>query len=505
MTFIGIKDYHNFAVMEKLKVIYVSPEISPFAQSGEIADVAGSLPKYLTNLGMEVSLFMPKYRQPEIESLPMVPVMTELMVPLGAKKVKGRVYKSELGKCNIYFIDNPTFFWRERIYGAGSDEYLDNDERFVFFNRAVLEFLVKAKIPADIIHCNNWPTALIPVFLKSQYSRLKRFKQTATIFTLNNIAFQGEYPPDTLILNGLNWNDFSSQHSCLKGKFNFLKAGVVFSDVINTVSLTYKKEIQAGQHGLGLEDLLGDRKKNFHVVRNGIDYDIWNPEKDPFIVANYTSSDLKAKKRCKKDLLKEFGLTVSDKTPVLGVASYLAANKGIDILLKAITGLMEMELGVVVLGRGDEAMETQLVSFQKKYPGKIAVNPDFVPGLIHKIMAGSDMILVPSRYEPCGLNVLYGFRYGTVPIVRATGGLKEMISPFDAGSSQGNGFIFQEYSAEALLVAVREAVNLYRKPRIWKIIMAAGFKENTSWEKSAASYERLYYHALELKRGGKIV
>ena len=507
MTFIRIKDYHIFAVSvpEKLNVIFVSPEVSPFAQSGEIADVAGSLPKYLANLNMEVSLFMPKYRQPEIESLPMVPALSRLVVPLGDKKEKGCVYKVELGKYNIYFVDNPKFFWRERIYGAGSDEYLDNDERFVFFNRAVLEFLVKTRIPADIIHCHNWPTALIPVFLKFQYSRLRRFKSTATILTLHNIAYQGEFPPDTFILTGLNWNEFSSQHPSLKGKFNFLKAGVVFADVINTVSKTYKKEIQTGQHGFGLENLFDDRKQDFYAVRNGIDYDIWNPEADPYIAANYSAADAKAKKQCKQDLWDEFGLSLPIQTPLLGVASYLAANKGMDILLEAAASLMDMELGLVILGRGDELMEKQWLAFQKQYSGRIAFCPDFVPGWIHRIMAGADMILIPSRYEPCGLNVLYGFRYGTVPIVRATGGLKETVTPFDSGSGLGNGFVFEEYSAEALVEAVKNAVDLYTKPRLWEKIMAAGFKENSSWEKAAARYKKLYYQALELKRGGKNV
>ena len=207
---------------QKLRVIYVSTEVSPFAKSGELADVASSLPKYLATLGMEVSLFMPKYRKPEIESLPMELIMAELMVPMGEKKVKGQIYKSELGKYDIYFVDNPAYFWREDIYGTGKGEYLDNDERFIFFNRAILEFLLKTKMEVDIIHCNNWPTALIPVFLKTHYSHKAQFKKVATVFTLHNIAYQGEFPPETLALTGLSWNYLSSKQLSFNGKFNFL-------------------------------------------------------------------------------------------------------------------------------------------------------------------------------------------------------------------------------------------------------------------------------------------
>ncbi len=487
---------------QKLRVTYVSAEIYPFAKSGESADVASSLPKYLSHLGMQVTIFMPKYRRPEVESLPMEQVMSELLVPVGEERIKAAVYKSELGKCDIYFIDNPKYFWRDNVYGTGREEYLDNDERFTFFNRAVLEFLLKTKMPVDVIHCNSWPTALIPVFLKTHYSHKSLFKSTATVFTLHNVAYQGAFPPESLTLTGLDWNYFNPGQLAFNGKFNFLKAGVMFSDVLNTVSSTYKKEIQTEKQGWGLEEILKNRKDAFYSIRNGVDYEIWNPETDPYIAANYSASDLRGKEKCKLDLIKEFGLSISSKTPLIGFVSYLSTQKGLDLLIEAMNELMEMKAGLVILGRGDEKYERQLSAVQKKYPGEVAVKFDLGSVLSHKIAAGVDISLIPSLYEPCGLNQLYSFKYGTVPVVRATGGLAETVKPFSRKTLKGNGFVFKVYSSRALLRTLKEALSCYEEPELWQKIMQAGFRENFSWEKAAIKYAKLYHSALEIKRGG---
>jgi len=487
---------------QQLRVIYVSAEISPFAKSGELADVASSLPKYLSSLGMDISIFIPKYRNPEIESLPKERVMGELMVPVGEEKVKACVYKGELGRHDIYFIDNPKYFWRDYIYGTGKGEYLDNDERFIFFNRAVLEFLLKAKMRVDIIHCNSWPTALIPVFLRTHYSQKSQFKKVATVFTLHNIAYQGEFPPETLALTGLNWNYFNPKQLSFNGKFNFLKAGVIFSDVLNTVSSAYKREVQTEKRGFGLQDILKNRRDVFFSIRNGLDYEMWNPETDPYIVANYSPSNLKPKKKCKLDLVKEFGLSLSAKTPLMGIVSYLSSQKGFDILLEAVDELMEMNVGLVVLGKGDERYESRFLKIQKKYPRKIAVKFDTNLALSHKVVAGADIFLIPSLYEPCGLNQLRSFRYGTVPVVRATGGLGETVKPFSPKTLKGNGFVFKEYSSRALLKTVKKALSCYKEPDLWQKIMEAGLCENFSWESAARKYARLYKNALEIKRRG---
>jgi starch synthase len=486
----------------KLRVIFVSAEVAPFAKSGEMADVASALPKYLSYLGLEVSVFMPKYRRPEIESLSKEIVSPDLSIPLGGIKAKARVYKSELGKYDIFFIDNAKYFLRENIYGTGKGEYLDNDERFVFFNRAVLEFLNKEKISADIIHCNNWPTALIPVLLKTQYAKNNRLADIATVFTLHNISYQGEFPPETLSLTGLDWSYFSPTQLSLNGKFNFLKAGILFSDAINTVSASYKREILTKKSGFGLQGLLREKKSVFTSIRNGVDYEIWDPEKDPYIERNYTASEMDGKEINKRDLCREFGLSIGPRVPLLSVASYMTANKGFDILLEAMDTLMKMDLGVVVLGFGDELYERALLSLQKRNPGRLAVKVDMNPALMHKVAAGADIVLIPSRYEPCGLNQLYSFCYGTVPVVRATGGLRETVKPFDAKTLKGNGFVFGEYSSEALVGAVKRALRYFGKPELWKRIIANGLDEDFSWEHAARRYVKLYERSIERRRGG---
>lgn len=487
---------------QKLRVIYVSPEVSPFAKSGELADVASSLPKYLAHLGMEVSLFVPKYRKPEIESLPKELVMEELLVPIGERKIKGRIYKSELGKYDIYFIDNPTYFWREDIYGTGRGEYLDNDERFIFFSRAVLEFLLKSKMETDIIHCNNWPTALIPIFLKTHYAHKPLFKKVAVVFTLHNIAYQGDFPAETLALTGLNWNYLNSKSFSYNGNFNFLRAGVMFSDVLNTVSSSYKRESLTQSHGFGLKDILKGRKDFYFSIRNGVDYEIWNPETDPYIMANYTRSNLEPKKKCKLDLIEEFGLSIPAKMPLMGIVSYLSSQKGMDILIEAMDEIMKMDAALVILGKGDEKYEKRFLEIQKRHPLKMSIKLEMNPALAHKVAAGADIFLIPSLYEPCGLNQLYSFRYGTVPVVRGTGGLGETVKPFDAKALKGNGFVFKEYTSQALLRAIKDALRFYAKPRLWNKIIKQGLKENFSWEAAARRYVRLYQIALEKKKGG---
>jgi starch synthase len=485
-----------------MRVIFISAEVAPFAKSGEMADVASALPKYLSYLGMEVSVFMPKYRRPEIESLPKEVVSSDLHVPLGDVKAKARVYKSELGKYDIYFIDNPKYFLRENIYGTGRGEYLDNDERFIFFNRAVLEYLLKAKMFADIIHCNNWPTALIPVLLKTQYASQSQFSNVATVFTLHNISYQGEFPPETLALTGLNWSYFSPSQLSLNGKFNFLKAGILFSDAFNTVSSSYKREILTKKYGFGLEGLLKQRKGVFSSIRNGVDYETWNPEIDPFIECNYSAASMKGKEINKRDLCQEFGLTINPRVPLLSVVSYMTANKGFDILLDAMGELVEMDLGFVILGHGDEKYQRAFLSLQKQHLGRLAVKMDMNPSLLHKVAAGADIFLIPSRYEPCGLNQLYSFRYGSVPVVRATGGLRETVKPFNTKTLKGNGFMFKEYSSKALAKSVKQALHCYRRPKIWKRIMQNGLEEDFSWEHAAKRYVKLYERSLRIKRGG---
>ncbi|MDH5384908.1 MAG: glycogen synthase, partial [Candidatus Aminicenantes bacterium] len=340
---------------------------------------------------------------------------------------------------------------------------------------------------------------------KTNKTYKKKYKKTATVLTLHNIAYQGRFPPDSLVLTGLDWKYFTPQQFSLNGKFNFLKAGVLFSDVINTVSSSYRREILTKKHGLGLEQVLRLRKDVFFSIRNGIDYEVWNPETDPFIAANYSLANLESKKQCKEDLIKEFGLSISIKTPVLSLVSYMRSHKGFDILLEAMNELVQMDIALVILGLGEEIYENRLIEIQRRHPRKVAVRLEMNPTLVHKITAGADIFLIPSLYEPCGLNQLYSFRYATVPVVRATGGLEETVRPFDPKTQKGNGFVFHEYSGHAMLEALKEALMCYKKPRLWKKILAAGMRENFSWDKAAKRYAKLYRSAFEIKRGGNVV
>lgn len=489
--------------MREMNVAIVTPEALPFAKSGELADFAAALPKYLASLGLKVSLIMPKYRTPEIESLSTQTVLPELLVPLGGERVKAGVSKAERGYFDIYFIDNPKYFLREKIYGPSTGEYLDNDERFVFFSRAVLEFLLKSKLPLDIIHCHNWPSALVPVFLRTHYQEERYFSRVATVFTLHNVAFQGDFPPESLMLTELNWNYFNPRELSLNGRFNFLKAGVVYADVVNTVSSAYKQEILARTHSHGLSEILRSRRGTFFSVRSGIDYEVWNPEKDPYLAANYGPADMSGKSACRLALIKELRLRVPETAPVIAFVSHLSRYKGTDILLEALDEIGAMEAALVVCGEGEEKFELALGEAAKRHRGRIAAPLEIRPALVHKVVAGADILLIPSLHEPCGLNQFYGFRYGTVPVVRATGGLKETVKPYVPATGEGNGFVFQEYSAAALLAALKQAIDCCRNaPDAWRRLREAGLRQNFSLEVTARGYVKLYEKALHSKRGG---
>lgn len=496
------RPYHP-AVMakRKLRVAFVTPEVAPYAKSGELADIAASLPKALAARGVEVSLYMPLYRQPGVDSLSKVTVLTNLSVPLGREKVRAAVHRAELGWADLYLIECPRFFHREHIYGSSKGAYLDNDERFAFFSRAVLEYMCRARTAPDVIHCNNWPSALIPVLLKTRYAARALLKATASVLTLHNVAYQGEFPADSMSIAGLTWNDFASSRLAFDGKFNFLKAGVLFADAVNTVSREYRKEILAGEQGPGLAGILESQGLVLDAIRNGIDTEEWNPATDPFITANFRPDAPDGKKECRRDLLKEFGLSLPEGTPVVGISAYLTRHKGFDLLRAAAPALRELDFGLVVQGRGDEAYEDVFRALRAGRPDRVGVRFEISPALSHKVVAGSDILLVPSLYEPCGLSQLYAFRYGTVPVVRATGGLKETVVPIASSPPRGDGFVFEEFTPGALTECLSEALDLYAHPRTWRRVMNAGFRKNFSWGPSAGKYLKLYARSLNSKRG----
>jgi starch synthase len=477
-----------------LNVIVASSEVVPFAKTGGLADVAGSLPHALKKLGCEVSVFMPLYREVLEKNLEIEPTGVEVAIPLGKRTLTGEVFKGSTDGIPVYFIKKDEYFDRSSLYGTPEGDYFDNLERFTFFSRGLLE-AVKADglgIKPDIIHANDWQTGLIPAYIKDIYRH--SFPDTRTVFTVHNIAYQGLFPYFLFHFTGLTGGFFSMKGIEFWGKVNLLKAGMVFADIVTTVSEGYSKEIQTSEYGYGLEGVLRSRAKDLYGVLNGVDYTEWNPETDEFLPANYSSDDLKGKAACKKELVKEFSLKLRQNVPLVGVISRLANQKGFDILSEAMEELMELDIGMVVLGTGDKKYHELFTELAGRHPERLGVKITFDNALAHRIEAGCDMFLMPSKYEPCGLNQIYSLRYGTIPVVRATGGLDDTIRDHKGGV--GNGFKFNEYSPHALVEKLKEAVKVYKDKKEWKALQTKAMKEDFSWERSARRYLELYELAL---------
>lgn len=486
-----------------MRVAMITPEAAPFARSGELAEFCAALPRYLASFGMKVSLVLPKYSTPQIAALDTVVVNPELAVPLNGERARASVFMAAQRGYEIYLIDNPKYFLRENIYGTPTGNYLDNDERFVFFSRAAVEFLRQASPSVDILHCHNWPTALIPVLLRSHYKDDPALRSAASLLTVHNAAFQGEFPAESLALAELNWDFFDPRQISLNGKLNFLQAGAVYADMVNTVSSAYEKELLSRKRGLELDAILRKRRKSFTSIRNGIDREAWDPERDPYIAAPFGPGRLDGKADCKRDLAAEAGLSVSPDRPVIAFIAHLSGNKGADILAQSLGGIVGLETGIIICGDGEERFKKEFAVAARRFPGRVVFRSESSPALVHKIMAGADILLVPSLSEPSGLNQFAAFRYGTVPVARATGGLKETIRRFDRRTGSGNGFVFREYTSRALIRAVKQAVGCYsERPVLWKRLMEEGLRQEYSWEETARGYAKLYRHALEFKRGG---
>lgn len=488
---------------DEIRVALVTPEAAPFARSGELAEFCAALPRHLASLGIKASLILPKYSTPQIASLDAVAVKADLAVPLNGERVKASVFRAEQKGYEIFLVDNPKYFLRENIYGPPTGNYLDNDERFVFFSRAALEFLRQGGPPVDVLHCNNWPTALIPLFLRSHYLGDPALKSAATLLTLHNTVFQGEFPAESLAFTELNWDFFDPRQISLNGKFNFLLAGAVHADLINTVSASYEKELLARRGTSELGGILRRRRKLFSSVRNGLDRKDWDPENDPYIAARFGPGNVEGKAACKRELIEAAGFSLPPGRPVLAFVAHLSRYKGADILAQALEGIVGLGAGVIICGEGEERFKKEFQAAARRFPGRVVFRFESNPVLIHKIMAGSDILLLPSLSEPSGLNLFIAFRYGTVPVARAVGGLRETVRPVNLRTGSGNGFAFRDHSAGSLLKAVQRAVACYEgKPVLWQRLMGEGLRQSYSWEETARGYARLYRKALEIKQGG---
>jgi starch synthase len=474
-----------------MRVVMAASEAVPFAKTGGLADVAGALPRALQRLGVDVSIIIPAYSSiAPRHALRRAP--WTLQVPVSTRTVPAGVLQAELnGGVPVYLIEADEYFGRAQLYGTPDGDYLDNAERFAFFGRAILALLQHLGAPA-VLHCHDWQTALAPVFLRADPARYPELDAVRTVLTVHNLGYQGLFWHFDWHLLNIDWRYFTPDWLEFYGKINYLKGGIVSADAITTVSPTYAQEIQTPEFGHGLEGVLVARRNALTGILNGVDYGEWSPDSDAFIAARYSADDLTGKAACKADLQAVAGLPVEPKVPVIGVVSRLADQKGFDLLAAIAPELLRKRVQLVVLGSGDAKYQDLFQALAQRAKKRLAVRVAFDNALAHKIEAGSDMFLMPSRYEPCGLNQIYSLRYGTIPIVRATGGLQDTIIDVDGDRSRGTGFKFTDYTAAALLASIERALRMYRTPKAWRSLMHNAMAADFSWDRSAEAYVDLY-------------
>lgn len=483
----------------KYRILIAASEIVPFAKTGGLADVAGALPKALKALGHDVRAVMPRYRCIDERVFGIRDTGKEVDIDIALYGHKGRIKESVLPGTDIpvYFVDNPEFFDRDEIYRTPYGEYWDNAERFIFFSRAVVEMLKVIDFKPDVIHCNDWHTGLIPVYLKTAYAWDRNvYGGTATVYSIHNIAYQGVFDRGKLAHAGLPDSLYNMHEMEFYGGINFMKGGAAFADIVNTVSKRYGEEVKTRDFGYGLDGLLHARGNDFTGVLNGIDYEVWNPAIDKFLPFYYDIDSIEQKEDVKKELLKENGLNYSPAVPVIGMITRLDDQKGLGFIAAIIEEMMKLNLQLVVLGTGEERYHSMFWHLRQRYPERIGLNLKFDNRMAHLIYAGSDMFLMPSYFEPCGLGQLISLKYGTVPVVRETGGLADTVKHYNFNKKQGNGFTFQGFNPWDLFLAIRVGVDAFKNKAVWRKIMTNGMKEDFSWEHAAAEYVRLYEVAM---------
>ena len=481
-----------------MNVAFVASEGVPYSKTGGLADVVGALPRALAALGHQVCVYLPRYRQTKLSD-PAI-VVRSVTVPFDDEyRFASVVSGGSQNGVRFYFVEYAPYFDRDTLYGTAAGDYPDNAERYALFCRTVLEASKIIGVP-QIFHCHDWQAALVPVLLRTLYAEDPAFRDAGTVFTIHNMGYQGLFPPETLPLLMLPWDLFTITKMEFFGQVNFLKGALTYSDYVTTVSRKYSQEIQTAEYGFGLEGVLHDRAATVAGILNGVDYDEWSPQTDKFTVAKYSPQDLAGKAKARQDLLGAFAMKSADpKLPVIGIVSRFAAQKGFDLIAQVADRLAREEMIIVALGSGDKAYEEMFLRLNKLFPKKIAVKVAYDNALAHKIEAGADMFLMPSRYEPCGLNQIYSLKYGTVPIVRATGGLDDTIEPWDARTGKGTGFKFTEYTGEALLLAVKAALQAYRDQTSWQVLMKNGMGKDFSWNASAREYGKVYERVKQMR------
>jgi starch synthase len=485
---------------KKLKILFLSPEAVPFAKTGGLGDVAGSLPRALKRMGIDIRSVLPFYRTLSEGDFEISPLLDELEVPLGTAMLRAKVLETRTDDdIPFYLIDREDLYHRPNLYGNPTGDYYDNMERFVFFAHAALRLSETVGFKPDVIHCHDWQTGLVPALLKGPYGSDPAFSGISSVFTIHNIGYQGVFPEEKLALTGLPRDEFFRIDGLeFWGDISLLKAGIVYADAITTVSPKYAQELQTPEYGMGMEGILQARRASLHGVLNGVDYSLWDPSHDPHIAASYSPQKMAGKTHCKEALIKEMGLDESLKSrPLLGVISRLDGQKGFDLLVELLEDILALDVGLVVLGSGVESIQKAIEGAAKRHPGRVGLFFGFNEPLAHRIMAGADIFLIPSRYEPCGLTQMYALRYGTVPVVRATGGLEDTIFQFNPKTKKGNGFKFGPFTSKAFFAAIKEAVDCFQAPKAWESLTLNGMREDFSWDRSAKRYLELYRTIIE--------
>jgi starch synthase len=479
-----------------MHIVFAASECAPWAKTGGLADVVSALPRTLVKLGHKVCVFIPYYRQVAKAVPRAAVVLSSVTIPYPSYNRFARILDGGVTEgVQMYFVDCPEFFDRENFYSTPSGDYPDNAERFGLLSRAVIEASKVLGIP-DVFHVHDWQTAMLAVLLRSTYYFDPVLRHVPVLLTIHNAGYQGWFPPQTMETLLLPWDMFTFEKLEQNDKVNFLKGGIVYSDAVTTVSRTYAEEIKTPEFGNGLEGVLQQRSGDLFGILNGVDYEEWDPAIDPNIAGHYTAENLAGKQECRRDLLHAFGLRdVSDETAVIGVVSRFATQKGFDFIVEIMDKLVEEDMVLVMLGSGEEYYERLLTEMAERYPSKVRVQVKYDNVIAHKVEAGSDMFLMPSRYEPCGLNQIYSLKYGTVPVVRATGGLEDTIDEQPDGG--GNGFKFWGYSADGLLDALHRALSLFHDKEAWTKMMQRGMAQDFSWDGPAQEYVRLYERVIQ--------
>lgn len=475
-----------------MRIVYAASEILPFASTGGLADVGSALPSALLKHGIQVSRVMPLYRQIAESGHSLKDTGIRLDIPVGF-----RVYKADVWTCDqpgpqTYFIRRDEFFDRSQLYSLPERDYDDNFERFVFFQKAIVALIDALGQRPDIVHCSDWQTGLVPLFLRHGINGMGRNLTEKIVFTIHNLAYQGIYPGSLYSLTNLPFFCFNMDYLEFFGNINCIKGGMTAADVVTTVSKTYTQEIRTEEFGCGLHGVLARLGDRLVGIPLGVDYSVWSPANDAYITHAGRTADLSGKKACKDELVKAAKLNISAGTAILGMVTRLVDQKGLDILADAMNALMALDVSVVILGAGQEKYQTLCRQWAEKWPGRFTAHVGYDTPLAHKIIAGSDLYLMPSRFEPCGLSQLYGFRYGTLPVVHATGGLDDTVEDIPADGSKGTGFKFKTYTSDGLLSAIHRAMELRKNQEVWSAIMQRAAQQDFSWDRVADEYVLLY-------------